>query len=79
MFAKGKYYLYFTIDTQEQLVLECNEKPEVSNMPLPDFFHEYLSKEKVSIIDNDYSFKFFQNFIFHIFLPFFALCFFVIS
>ena len=63
MFAKGKYYLYFTIDTQEQLVLECNEKPEVSNMPLPDFFHEYLSKEKVSIIDNDYSFKFFQNFV----------------
>jgi len=63
MFEKGKYYLYFTINIEDQVILECNEKPEVSNMPLPDFFQEYLSKDKVLIIDNDYSFKFFQSFV----------------
>lgn len=63
MIERGKYYLLFTVDLKEQMVIKCKEKPEVNNMPLPEFFQEFLTKEELELTDPDYGFSFFQSFV----------------
>lgn len=63
MIERGKTYILFYIDTKNQIITKCNEVPEATNMPLPEFFKEYLAHDILDIKDAEYGFKFFVDFI----------------